>query len=87
LLLVHDDRLLRIVDRWLGEVAAEQFDEVLPLLRRTFGAFADPERRAIGERAAALTGAVPAARVADGIDEKRAELVIPVFARLLGVSA
>jgi hypothetical protein len=87
LLLVHDDRLLRLVDRWLAEVAAEQFDEVLPLLRRTFGAFGDPERRAIGERAAALTGAVPAARVADGIDEKRAELVLPVFARLLGVGA
>ncbi|TWF82313.1 hypothetical protein FHX44_118262 [Pseudonocardia hierapolitana] len=87
LLLVHDDRLLRIVDRWLAEVAAEQFDEVLPLLRRTFGAFADPERRAIGERAAALGGAVPAARAADGIDEQRAELVVPVFARLLGVGA
>jgi hypothetical protein len=87
LLLVHDERLLRLVDRWLAEVAAEQFDEVLPLLRRTFGAFADPEKRAIGERAAALGGAVPAARVADGIDEKRAELVIPVFAQLLGVGS
>jgi hypothetical protein len=87
LLLVHDDRLLRLVDRWLAAVAAEQFDEVLPLLRRTFGAFADPERRAIGERAAALTGAVPAARVVEGLDEKRAELVVPVFARLLGVGA
>ena len=82
---MHDDRLLRLVDRWLAAVAAEQFDEVLPLLRRTFGAFADPERRAIGERAAALTGAVPAARVVEGLDEKRAELVVPVFARLLGV--
>jgi hypothetical protein len=85
LLLVHDDRLLRLVDRWLAAVAAEQFDEVLPLLRRTFGAFADPERRAIGERAAALAGTVPAARVVEGLDEKRAELVVPVFARLLGV--
>jgi hypothetical protein len=86
LLLVHDDRLLRVVDRWLAEVAPDQFDEVLPLLRRTFGAFADPERRAIGERAAALTGAVPAPRVADGIDEERAERVLPVFAQLLGVA-
>jgi uncharacterized protein DUF5682 len=87
LLLVHDDRLLRVVDRWLAGVAAAQFDEVLPLLRRTFGAFADPERRAIGERAAALGGAVPAARVAQEFDERRAELVVPVFARLLGVGS
>ena len=84
---MHDDRLLRVVDRWLAAVPAEQFDEVLPLLRRTFGAFADPERRAIGERAAALAGAVPAARSTAEIDEQRAELVVPVFARLLGVSA
>ncbi|MHA6622870.1 DUF5682 family protein [Pseudonocardia sp. DLS-67] len=87
LLLVHDDRLLRVVDRFIAEVAADQFDEVLPLLRRTFGAFADPERRAIGERAAALDGAAPAPRVADGLDERRAELVVPVFARLLGVGS
>ena len=85
LLLVHDDRLLRVVDRWLAGVPGEQFDEVLPLLRRTFGAFADPEKRAIGERAAALAGDVPTARAAQDIDERRAEMVVPVFARLLGV--
>ncbi|MHA6631047.1 DUF5682 family protein [Pseudonocardia sichuanensis] len=85
LLLVHDDRLLRVVDGWLAEVPEAQFDEVLPLLRRTFGAFADPEKRAIGERAAALAGATPTARGVEEIDERRAELVVPVFARLLGV--
>ncbi|HYH29843.1 MAG TPA: DUF5682 family protein [Pseudonocardia sp.] len=87
LLLVHDDRLLRLVDGWLARVPAEQFDEVLPLLRRTFGAFADPEKRAIGERAAALAGTVPAARAVDGLDERRAERVVPVFAQLLGVGS
>ncbi len=85
LLLVHDDRLLRVVDGWLATVAPEQFSEVLPLLRRTFGAFADPEKRAIGERAAALSGAAPAARAGEALDRGRAELVVPVFARLLGV--
>ncbi len=84
LLLVHDDRLLRVVDGWLATVAPEQFSEVLPLLRRTFGAFADPEKRAIGERAAALSGAAPAARAGEALDRGRAELVVPVFARLLG---
>ncbi|MEV6151790.1 DUF5682 family protein [Nonomuraea sp. NPDC052129] len=50
LLLVHDPRLLGLVDAWLTGLDGEQFVDVLPLLRRTFGSFAAPERRAIGER-------------------------------------
>ncbi|WP_308126168.1 DUF5682 family protein [Nonomuraea ceibae] len=50
LLLVHDPRLLGLVDAWLSGLGDQQFVEVLPLLRRTFGGFAVPERRAIGER-------------------------------------
>ncbi|MCA2220459.1 DUF5682 family protein [Nonomuraea aurantiaca] len=50
LLLVHDPRLLGLVDTWLTGLDGAQFVDVLPLLRRTFGSFAAPERRAIGER-------------------------------------
>ncbi|NUR92727.1 MAG: hypothetical protein HOY71_52380, partial [Nonomuraea sp.] len=50
LLLVHDPRLLSLVDAWLTALPADQFTDVLPLLRRTFGGFAAPERRAVGER-------------------------------------
>ncbi|MEU6726246.1 DUF5682 family protein [Nonomuraea wenchangensis] len=50
LLLVHDPRLLSLVDGWLTGLSCDQFTDVLPLLRRTFGAFAAPERRSIGER-------------------------------------
>jgi hypothetical protein len=85
LLLAHDDRLLRVIDTWLAGVPAELFSEVLPLLRRTFGAFADPEKRAIGQRAAALTAAAPVAGAFEEIDQERAELVVPVLATLLGV--
>ncbi|WP_327091245.1 DUF5682 family protein [Nonomuraea sp. NBC_01738] len=56
LLLVHDPRLLGLVDAWLSALPAEQFVEVLPLLRRTFGGFAVPERRAIGQRLRAEGG-------------------------------
>ncbi|RZQ61332.1 DUF5682 family protein [Amycolatopsis suaedae] len=87
LLLVHDDRLLRVVDDWLATIPAGVFDEVLPLLRRTFGAFAGPEKRAIGERAAALTGTAPAVRGEPGIDTGRARAVLPVLATLLGVES
>jgi uncharacterized protein DUF5682 len=86
LLLVHDDRLLRLIDTWLTGITADAFPDVLPLLRRTFGAFAGPERRAIAERAAALTNPVAsAAPVADDIDETRGAAALDVIATLLGV--
>jgi hypothetical protein len=86
LLLVHDDRLLRLIDTWLAGIAPDAFPDVLPLLRRTFGAFADPERRAIGERATALANpAVSAAFVEDDIDETRGAAALDVIATLLGV--
>jgi hypothetical protein len=49
-LLIHDRGLLQIVDDWVGGVQDEMFDDVLPLLRRTFSAFSRPERREIGEQ-------------------------------------
>ncbi|MEU8278970.1 DUF5682 family protein [Microbispora bryophytorum] len=57
LLLVHDSRLLATVDAWLTGLSPEAFVDVLPLLRRTFGAFPAPERRMIGGRI--RSGAAP----------------------------
>lgn len=48
--LIHDDRLRRLLDEWIRGVNAEHFVQVLPLLRRTFAQFPAPERRQIGER-------------------------------------
>jgi hypothetical protein len=85
LLLVHDQRLLTLVDTWLADIPDDTFVEVLPLLRRTFGTFADPERRAIGERARHL-GAAPTGREAadEELDHQRAVLVLPTVRILLG---
>ncbi|MEV6338349.1 DUF5682 family protein [Nocardia vinacea] len=49
LLLVHDRELLRLIDDWLRSLGDDMFVEILPLLRRTFGAFESGERRAIGQ--------------------------------------
>ncbi|MEV4951099.1 DUF5682 family protein [Paenarthrobacter nitroguajacolicus] len=49
-LLIHDPRLLQIVDDWVEGVDDEVFEDVLPLVRRTFSAFSRPERREIGEQ-------------------------------------
>jgi hypothetical protein len=48
LLLAHDRDLLRILDGWLASLSAQEFLDALPLLRRTFGEFAEPERSSIG---------------------------------------
>ncbi|GAA2821673.1 DUF5682 family protein [Kribbella solani] len=87
LLLVHDERLLALVDAWLGAIPDDAFVEVLPLLRRTFGTFAAPERRSIGARARGL--ADPGAMVVaddNDLDAELAATALPVVARLLGVS-
>lgn len=48
-LLVHDDRLLGLVDAWLVSVPQTAFIDVLPLLRRTFGAYEPGVKRTLGE--------------------------------------
>ncbi|WP_406137126.1 DUF5682 family protein [Streptomyces sp. NBC_01089] len=48
-LLVHDERLLGLVDAWLAGVQTEAFTDVLPLLRRTFSAYEPGVRRTLGE--------------------------------------
>jgi hypothetical protein len=88
LLLVHDDRLFRLVDRWLAEIPTESFVAVLPLLRRAFSGFSVPERRAIGERAHAADRGGPAAvgEPDEEFDRTRAVLVAPTIALLLGTA-
>ncbi|MGW4666661.1 DUF5682 family protein [Streptosporangium sandarakinum] len=84
LLLVHDARLLGLVDGWLAGLAPETFVDVLPLLRRTFGAFAAPERRSIGSRVRALGTRETAAAAAEEIDEARAAAAVRTVLVLLG---
>ncbi|MFI5913855.1 DUF5682 family protein [Dactylosporangium sp. NPDC051541] len=84
LLLVHDERLLALVDAWLTGIPADAFVEVLPLLRRTFSGYPAPQRRMIGERAANIGTVRPGATPDDDIDAARGGLLLPVAAQLLG---
>ena len=61
----------------------DSFDAVLPLLRRTVSTFAAPERRGIGERVKAGPARERATHD-DDLDEARADLVMPILARILG---
>jgi hypothetical protein len=85
LLLVHDDALLALLDDWLADIPADAFDDVLPLLRRTFGAFDAGERRAIGEKVAGSRSGGPEPGAGGlGFDPSRAALVLPTLSALLG---
>ncbi|MEU1986275.1 DUF5682 family protein [Nocardia sp. NPDC019395] len=86
LVLVHDRALLRLIDNWLAGLSGEQFLEVVPLLRRTFGAFESGERRAIGS---AVRDPDPAggSTVTTDTDAERGGLALRAVADLLGVPA
>ncbi|MEV0737179.1 DUF5682 family protein [Streptomyces sp. NPDC050549] len=93
LLLVHDERLLGLVDAWLTGVSAEAFTDVLPLLRRTFSAYESGVRRTLGELVrrgpGKQTGAVATAVGISGfgaeLDAGRADAVVPVLRLMLGL--
>ena len=42
LLLIHDDKLLGLIDAWVSQIDPAIFQELLPLLRRTFATFPAP---------------------------------------------
>ncbi|WP_405938410.1 DUF5682 family protein [Streptomyces sp. NBC_00726] len=98
MLLVHDERLLALVDSWLTGVPADTFTDVLPLLRRTFSAYEPGVRRTLGDlvrRGPAPAGATGAGSpsgagaTAPGfgpvLDTARADAVVPVLRLLLGL--
>ncbi|MFG2940661.1 DUF5682 family protein [Streptomyces sp. NPDC048282] len=93
MLLVHDERLLGLVDAWLTGVPAEAFTDVLPLLRRTFSAYEPGVRRTLGElvrrgpgertRGPGRTAGTPG--FGAEADQERADAVLPVLRLLLGL--
>jgi hypothetical protein len=88
-MLVHDNGLLGLIDAWMCSLPPDAFPRLLPLLRRTFSTFARPVRRNIGEKirlsgsGANPTGAAAAA--SRDFDPARADAILPVVARLLGL--
>ncbi|MFG2553582.1 DUF5682 family protein [Streptomyces sp. NPDC048581] len=93
MLLVHDERLLGLVDAWLTGVPADAFTDVLPLLRRTFSAYEPGVRRTLGElvrpgpgeRGRAGVGGPGIPGFAAELDVERADAVVPVVRLLLGL--
>ncbi|MEU9120296.1 DUF5682 family protein [Streptomyces sp. NPDC048506] len=96
MLLVHDERLLALVDGWLTRVPDDAFTDVLPLLRRTFAEYDAGVRRTLGELVrrgptagprdpAGDAAAAGAPGFGPGLDRDRAAAVLPTLRLLLGI--
>lgn len=84
-LLIHNEQLWRLINGWLSALPADTFVELLPLLRRTFGTFAAPERRELAERANG-GNARPDATPPTAIDAGRAQRILPTLTLILGAT-
>lgn len=85
-LLLHEPELLGVVDGWLAGARPDVFDDVLPLLRRTFSGWTPAERRAVGDHVRRLDAGEPARRGGgdEDVDAERAALVLPRLLEILG---
>jgi hypothetical protein len=88
LLLIHDEKLLGLIDTWVDEIDGAIFQELLPLLRRTFTTFPTGERRQIGQllTEGKSTGKGPATDGSE-IDAVRGERALPLLKLILGAKA
>jgi hypothetical protein len=84
LLLLHDDELLTVIDDWVASAPEQEFEDLLPLLRRTFARFESAERRQIGAHLRDLGKPRPTVSTA-GIDLERGRPAMELVARLLGL--
>ncbi len=91
--LLHDATVWALVDEWLAGLTDEHFIRVLPLVRRTFSAFAASELRDLSVKAIKTPGATQAAAAPAGggtglladWDAARASLPLPLLRQLLGI--
>lgn len=95
--LLHDQRLLTVLDQWVCNLSREEFESVSPIGRRTFATFERAERRNIGQKLAGMNTMNPATastrsrslgahQATDSYNPARGELVEPLIKLLLGAS-
>lgn len=80
--LIHDAELLATIDTWLCSLHGDSFEQVVPLLRRTFGGFEPAERRQLGW---VLTDRQVDAMAVGGLHPERLQEAAALVGRLLGL--
>ncbi len=91
LLILHQDGLWRVLNRWLCELSGETFEALLPVLRRAFANFQAPERRAMSEKVRGLHLQQPegvkhqssSGTPVKDLDHERATRILPLLAHIL----
>ena len=72
-----------LLDTWVSELGPEEFNDLLPLVRRTFGTFTPAERRTIAGRL--VTVGEVADTAPEDLDPVRAARAVATVDLLLGV--
>ncbi|MDO4245705.1 MAG: DUF5682 family protein, partial [Deinococcus sp.] len=80
--LLHDPAALGLLDDWVVGLDPEQFDAVLPALRRSLARITPPERRRLGEDLRGVTREVVSAAVNDELGM----LAVATGLRMLGAN-
>jgi hypothetical protein len=83
LLLVHDPELLAVLDGWVSSLREDDFQDVLPLLRRTFGEYAPSERQHLADQVRRLGSDAPRPAAVETVDPERAAGVLRTVASIL----
>lgn len=82
-LLLFDDRIFEMIDEWVSAMPEAAFDDLLPVIRRSFSTFQRGERRQLGDRV--VRGDKAAAVTEGDIDIDLAAPALAKAAELLGV--
>jgi hypothetical protein len=86
LLLIHNEELWFVIDRWVSELSHDTYIQILPLLKRTFTTFSKPERRQMGELVKRGSKHPDRSAATDSaIDTGRAAKVLPILSLILGM--
>ena len=87
LLLIYNEDLWSIIDEWIDRLKEERFMEILPILRRTFASFSAPERQKMLDLVQQKRkGKRQKKKGKNTINEARAQQVIPIIQKILGLS-
>ena len=85
-ILLLDKSLWSVVSNWVSALDEKSFNEVLPLLRRTFSQFTNAERRKLGEKVKTDKDSnVSTGLQHDFFDKEKALMGIPIVLQLLGI--
>lgn len=84
--LLLDDTIWDIVNNWVGDLDEEMFQQVIPLLRRTFAEYSSPEKQKLAIKAKSGDSGLVSTAVNRDFDAERAVRIFPVLNQLMGIN-